>query len=324
MSLLPAHRDLASSATVEVIDLDSDAEDVVMLVPQAASTQANVEVIDLTLLPVANYVQERRFNTLTGLAPVQFVQPRKSPSRSPSPSLSLPRGPLGPSSAEIYRAMIMPGTMSQPSRKSEGFAHRGPSDVIVLDSDSDDGEGGHDSGAVEVEHKQSDVLLAGLYGTSHTTDTPHSQLQRRRRCEICEIDLPEDQTLAAHNSSIAHLHARSALAEALAPTPVPRPVSATVPEDSIGLRMLKMSGWTPGTGLGAENQGRVAPIDVQYKNDTKGLGAPTRRLIIGEDPDPARRYQNSSPEQAVSIKAREAARLADKRDREQILAYLKS
>ncbi|KAJ3177723.1 Protein pih1d3 [Geranomyces variabilis] len=305
MNPLAALPTLPATMPVEVIDLDSDSDDVIML-------------------PQLDRTQELRFHAITGLAPVQFVQP--SASRSPSPP-PLRQGPAGPTSAELYRALVMPESSST---KPKATVHCYSPEVILVDSDSDDcGDEqevlpGNTCSPTAIGNDQ--ILAVGL-GYEHTPDTT-TQQGRPRRCDICEIDLPPDQTYAAHNSSIAHLHARSALADALAPPPVPTPViSSSVPADSIGLRLLKMSGWTPGTGLGAESQGRITPIDVHYKNDLKGLGAPTRKIIVGgagQGPLPGVGLTPPTKEQAASIKAREAARLADERERQRILAYLKN
>ncbi|KAI8589376.1 hypothetical protein BDZ88DRAFT_418649 [Geranomyces variabilis] len=341
MSSSPAPSDLLTIRPVEVIDLDSDSDDV-----QARTVQASAEVIDLTMLPASNADQELRFNAITGLVPVQFVKPGSF--RSPSPPPRPLQGPAGPSAAELYHSLIMPELNSKPVIRTRATLHRDSPDVIVIDSDSDDcGDArgipprvstntlGNDHIFIGLNYEQNAARTVGnASSTDHATldlATPHMQHGRARRCDICEIDLPSDQTYAAHNSSIGHLHARSALADALAPAPAPTPISSSVSPESIGLRLLKMSGWTPGTGLGAENQGRVAPIDVHYKNDMKGLGAPTRKIKVGgagQGPmpgvDPAHDLRRPTKEQAASIKVREAARLANERERQQILAYLKS
>lgn len=33
-----------------------------------------------------------------------------------------------------------------------------------------------------------------------------------------------------------------------------------IDEDNVGSQILKSMGWTPGTGLGARNQGRISPV----------------------------------------------------------------
>ncbi|KAJ2772984.1 squalene synthetase-like protein [Coemansia nantahalensis] len=53
-------------------------------------------------------------------------------------------------------------------------------------------------------------------------------------------------------------------------------VAEGVPEvgaSNIGHKMLQQMGWTPGTGLGAEEKGRAAPVDVTIRTGRRGLGA---------------------------------------------------
>ncbi|KAJ1727793.1 squalene synthetase-like protein, partial [Coemansia biformis] len=42
---------------------------------------------------------------------------------------------------------------------------------------------------------------------------------------------------------------------------------------NIGHKMLQQMGWTPGTGLGAEEKGRATPVDVTIRAGRRGLGA---------------------------------------------------
>lgn len=44
------------------------------------------------------------------------------------------------------------------------------------------------------------------------------------------------------------------------PTPPPPPLAPGKDENNIGNKLLKMMGWSEGTGLGAEGEGRVDPM----------------------------------------------------------------
>lgn len=55
---------------------------------------------------------------------------------------------------------------------------------------------------------------------------------------------------------------RSAEGPPPAPSPPPPPVAPGKDESNIGNKLLKMMGWTEGTGLGTEREGRVDPMCV--------------------------------------------------------------
>ncbi|GLC48442.1 hypothetical protein PLESTB_000098300 [Pleodorina starrii] len=49
-----------------------------------------------------------------------------------------------------------------------------------------------------------------------------------------------------------------------------------IPADNVGFRLLKKAGWSVGTGLGAESQGRREPIEPVLPKGTRGLGFDSR------------------------------------------------
>lgn len=49
-----------------------------------------------------------------------------------------------------------------------------------------------------------------------------------------------------------------------APSPPPPPVNPGQDESNVGNKMLKMMGWTEGTGLGTSGEGRVDPMCVYF------------------------------------------------------------
>ncbi|EIM90511.1 uncharacterized protein STEHIDRAFT_75317 [Stereum hirsutum FP-91666 SS1] len=57
------------------------------------------------------------------------------------------------------------------------------------------------------------------------------------------------------------------------PSPPPPPVAPGKDESNVGNKLLKMMGWTEGTGLGISGEGRVEPIQTQIYASGVGLGA---------------------------------------------------
>ncbi|TVU32209.1 hypothetical protein EJB05_23931 [Eragrostis curvula] len=48
---------------------------------------------------------------------------------------------------------------------------------------------------------------------------------------------------------------------------------AAIGSSNIGFQLLKKSGWKEGTGLGAQEQGRLEPVETRVKNNKRGLGS---------------------------------------------------
>jgi len=57
------------------------------------------------------------------------------------------------------------------------------------------------------------------------------------------------------------------------PTPPPPPLNPGKDENNVGNKLLKMMGWTEGTGLGTNGDGRVDPIQTAIYAQGVGLGA---------------------------------------------------
>ncbi|KAJ6513845.1 hypothetical protein C8R47DRAFT_1092050 [Mycena vitilis] len=57
------------------------------------------------------------------------------------------------------------------------------------------------------------------------------------------------------------------------PSPPPPPVNPSKDETNVGNKLLKMMGWTEGTGLGTTGEGRVDPISAAVYAQGVGLGA---------------------------------------------------
>ncbi|XP_057962071.1 uncharacterized protein LOC131153638 [Malania oleifera] len=50
-------------------------------------------------------------------------------------------------------------------------------------------------------------------------------------------------------------------------------VLTSINSSNIGYQLLKKHGWKEGTGLGASQQGRLEPVQVNLKTNKRGLGA---------------------------------------------------
>jgi hypothetical protein len=48
---------------------------------------------------------------------------------------------------------------------------------------------------------------------------------------------------------------------------------SAIGSSNIGFQLLKKSGWKEGTGLGAQEQGRLEPVQTRVKNNKRGLGS---------------------------------------------------
>ncbi|KAJ1295018.1 hypothetical protein BS78_01G191200 [Paspalum vaginatum] len=86
---------------------------------------------------------------------------------------------------------------------------------------------------------------------------------------------------------------------------------AAIGSSNIGFQLLKKSGWKEGTGLGAQEQGRLVPVETRVKNNKRGLGS--------KEPKPKPKVEDyveknpQKPKQEMPSKKR--AKLAAKRIR---------
>ncbi|ORY34775.1 hypothetical protein BCR39DRAFT_490262 [Naematelia encephala] len=62
-------------------------------------------------------------------------------------------------------------------------------------------------------------------------------------------------------------------------TPTPPPSVPTV-----GMAMLANQGWTPGTGLGKNGEGRAEPVQVEMRTEKRGLGADGSKAVVDAGP----------------------------------------
>jgi len=86
---------------------------------------------------------------------------------------------------------------------------------------------------------------------------------------------------------------------------------AAIGSSNIGFQLLKKSGWKEGTGLGAQEQGRLEPVETRVKNNKRGLGSKEPKPKPKVDDDVEKDPQK--PKQDMQSKKR--AKLAAKRIR---------
>ncbi|EJD02080.1 uncharacterized protein FOMMEDRAFT_168630 [Fomitiporia mediterranea MF3/22] len=111
------------------------------------------------------------------------------------------------------------------------------------------------------------------------SSAPKSQYRNRaleRRILFNQPDVPPPESGQAGKTSN---NKRSA--EGPAPVPSPPPPAKTPGEDAsnIGNKLLKMMGWTEGSGLGTEGEGRVDPIQTAIYASGAGLGSSKGREV---------------------------------------------
>ncbi|XP_062205372.1 uncharacterized protein LOC133907365 isoform X1 [Phragmites australis] len=86
---------------------------------------------------------------------------------------------------------------------------------------------------------------------------------------------------------------------------------AAIGSSNIGFQLLKKSGWKEGTGLGAQEQGRLEPVETRLKNNKRGLGSKEPKLKPKVEDDVEKDLKK--PKQDMPSKKR--AKLAAKRIR---------
>ncbi|KAL5230777.1 hypothetical protein ABZP36_029553 [Zizania latifolia] len=70
---------------------------------------------------------------------------------------------------------------------------------------------------------------------------------------------------------------------------------ASIGSSNVGFQLLKKSGWKEGTGLGAQEQGRLEPIGTRLKNNKRGLGSKEPRLKPNVESDVEKDPQKPKP-----------------------------
>ncbi|KAF8722538.1 hypothetical protein HU200_022366 [Digitaria exilis] len=86
---------------------------------------------------------------------------------------------------------------------------------------------------------------------------------------------------------------------------------SAIGSSNIGFQLLKKSGWKEGTGLGAQEQGRLEPVETRVKNNKRGIGSKEPKLKPKVEDDVEK--DPKKPKQEMQSKKR--AKLAAKRIR---------
>ncbi|KAL6883496.1 hypothetical protein ACP4OV_010910 [Aristida adscensionis] len=87
---------------------------------------------------------------------------------------------------------------------------------------------------------------------------------------------------------------------------------AAIGSSNVGFQLLKKSGWKEGTGLGAQEQGRLEPVETRVKNNKRGLGSKEPKLKPKVEDDVEKDPKKPKPKDMPSNKR---AKLAAKRIR---------
>ncbi|KAM0838935.1 hypothetical protein ACQ4PT_060646 [Festuca glaucescens] len=85
---------------------------------------------------------------------------------------------------------------------------------------------------------------------------------------------------------------------------------SSIGSSNVGFQLLKKSGWKEGTGLGAQEQGRLEPVETRVKNNKRGLGSkePKPTPVVNDDVETA-------PKRHKDVPSTKRAKLAAKRIR---------
>ncbi|XP_051188077.1 uncharacterized protein [Lolium perenne] len=86
---------------------------------------------------------------------------------------------------------------------------------------------------------------------------------------------------------------------------------SSIGSSNVGFQLLKKSGWKEGTGLGAQEQGRLEPVETHVKNNKRGLGSkePKPKPAVNDDVETAPKRQKQD------VPSTKRAKLAAKRIR---------
>ncbi|KAI9003210.1 hypothetical protein BC832DRAFT_593285 [Gaertneriomyces semiglobifer] len=249
------------------------------------------------------------YERITGRKPVRFL--RSTAIYPPAPEAQGSLITQGTTTDSLYRAL---------AEHSVNSANLPPSTALSDQSVAEDDEvcivtqPAADDDVIIIE-PDSETSADDMF-TDDRTAVPRDPDHSPFFCPICERTV-HNMPVELHNESITHQLAKADReyqgqpAEGNQVSNRRRGVYA-LNEDNIGFKLLRGAGWTPDTGLGAEEQGRLAPIRASMKQDRLGLGIRTKR--------------SRSEEEVQQLKRAKAARKEAERDtkeRARILAYLK-
>lgn len=101
-----------------------------------------------------------------------------------------------------------------------------------------------------------------------------------------------------------------------------RPVGeamSSIGSSNIGFQLLKKSGWKEGTGLGAQEQGRLEPVETRVKNNKRGLGSKEPKPKAEDDVEtaPSKRPKNPPSTKKAKLAAKRIRKMQEEEKRAQ-------
>ncbi|KAJ6455845.1 hypothetical protein C8R45DRAFT_1035906 [Mycena sanguinolenta] len=118
-----------------------------------------------------------------------------------------------------------------------------------------------------------DVARQKLAGRQANASTAEQPKYRDRASERRILFNQPDAPVPEKDAGKAVGKKRQAEGPPPPPSPPPPPVNPGKDENNVGNKLLKMMGWTEGSGLGTEGEGRVDPISAAVYAQGVGLGA---------------------------------------------------
>ncbi|CAL4934116.1 unnamed protein product [Urochloa decumbens] len=94
---------------------------------------------------------------------------------------------------------------------------------------------------------------------------------------------------------------------------------AAIGSSNIGFQLLKKSGWKEGTGLGAQEQGRLEPVETRVKNNKRGIGSkepkPKPKVEDDVEKDPKKPKQDTKPKKRAKLAAKRIRKMHEEEKR---------
>uniref|UniRef100_A0ACD5TJB2 Uncharacterized protein n=1 Tax=Avena sativa TaxID=4498 RepID=A0ACD5TJB2_AVESA len=96
---------------------------------------------------------------------------------------------------------------------------------------------------------------------------------------------------------------------------------SSIGSSNIGFQLLKKSGWKEGSGLGAQEQGRLEPVETRVKNNKRGLGSKEPKLKTKLEDDvetaPKRPKQDAPSTKRAKLAAKRIRKMQEEEKRAQ-------
>ncbi|KAL6641240.1 hypothetical protein ACP70R_019421 [Stipagrostis hirtigluma subsp. patula] len=94
---------------------------------------------------------------------------------------------------------------------------------------------------------------------------------------------------------------------------------SAIGSSNIGFQLLKKSGWKEGTGLGAQEQGRLEPVETRVKNNKRGLGSKEpkvkRKVEDDVEKDPKKPKQDMPSKKKAKLAAKRIRKMQEEEKR---------